>query len=240
MTIIRLQVALARAGIASRRKSEEIIVAGRVKVNGKVIHERGFHIDASRDKILFDEKSILFEKKGYYILNKPEGILTTLKDEKNRRTVLDFIKNKEKRFYPVGRLDKNTTGLLILTNDGELTFRLTHPKYRIKRLYEVKVKGVLNDKDISCLKKGVVIDKRRARPDEILIKKISGKETSLRVTLREGRKREIRRLFESIGKTVLGLKRIAYGPLRLGGLKEGEVRPLKEDEIKKLRKCVGL
>ena len=240
MTKIRLQVALARSGVASRRKSAKLIESGRIKVNGNVICEPGYRVDAREDTVVLDKKPVSLNLKEYCLLNKPRGVLSTVRDERGRKTVLSYIKDKNARFYPVGRLDKNTTGLIILTNDGDLTYRLTHPKFRIDRVYEAKVDGEVLDNELSRIKAGIIIDGKKARPENITLKKRSKFFTCLSVTLKEGRKREVRRLFESVGHEVLELKRVSYGPLGLKGLKEGSVRPLGEDEVLALRRCVGL
>ena len=241
MAAIRLQVALARAGVASRRKAAEIIEAGLVTVNGVVVTERGYRVNVPEDAISFDGKAIFSEgKKVYYVLNKPARVLSTARDERGRKTVLDFVENINVRLYPVGRLDMETTGLMILTNDGSLTYRLTHPKFEIDRVYKVKIRGVFEHDKAERLKRGVVIEGKTARAEEIVFLKKAEGFTILSLTLREGRKREVRRMFETIGHRVTELKRIAYGPLKLGGLKEGKVRELSKVELKKLKDCVGL
>lgn len=240
MNKIRLQVALAKAGIASRRKATELIKFNRIKVNGRVITEKGFGVDIAKDKITFDGRPIWFEKKKYYILNKPNGVISTTRDEHARKKVSDYLKVKGARLYPVGRLDKNTTGLIILTNDGVLTYRLTHPKFKVDRVYQVKVKGRVEEKDLARLKTGIVIDGKIAQAEKIVFRKRLSNSTLLLIILREGRKREVRKMFEVVGREVLKLKRIAYGPVRLKGLGEGQVRPLTEKEVTMLKSGVGL
>jgi len=240
MSKIRLQVALAKAGTASRRKAAELIESGQVKVNGKIVREKGFRVNISKDKIIVNKKELSFENKSYYILNKPQGVLSTAKDERNRKTVLDFLKGAKNRLYPVGRLDKDTTGLIILTNDGEITFRLTHPKFGIKRVYEVKVEGSVEEKALKRLKDGVTIDGKPARAEKIILRKKSASQTDFTLTIGEGRKREIRKMCDAIGHRVLELKRIAFGPLRLKGLKTGSVRELTGTELKAIKKAIGL
>ena len=240
MSEIRLQVVLAKAGLASRRKAASLIESGSVKVNGKVVKEKGFRVDISKDSITLNNKKLFFENKKYYILNKPTGVLSTASDDRGRKTVLNLIKSKDTRLYPVGRLDKDTTGLIIITNDGELTYRLTHPKFEIKRIYEVKVKGSLRQEEITRLKKGVMIEGKPARAKEVLIKKKAPGFTEFILTLAEGRKREVRNMMKTIGHHVLKLKRIEYGPIKLGTLKEGEFRTLTAEELTKLKKSVKI
>ena len=236
MNKIRLQVALAKANVASRRAAVKIIEEGRVEVNGEILTKKGSRIDISKDKITVDGRRVQFsERKFYYILNKPKDVLSASGDPRGRKTVMDFVPKKEARLYPVGRLDKDTTGLIILTNDGEFTYRLTHPKFEMERVYEAKVKGLVKEKDLLRIKKGIFIEGKRARADKVIFKYKSNDFTGLEVVLHEGRKREVRRLLEAIGHPVLELKRIAYGPLKLGTLKVGEVRKLAEEELKKLK-----
>lgn len=240
MSKIRLQVALAKAGTASRRKARELIESSQVKVNGKIVREKGFRVDISKDRITVNKKELSFESKSYYILNKPKSVLSTAKDERNRKTVLDYVRDRQNRLYPVGRLDKDTTGLIILTNDGEITFRLTHPKFGIKRVYDVKVKGSIKDKELRRLKDGIMIDGKPARAKKIILREKNISSSDLTLTIGEGRKREIRKMCDAIGHRVLELKRVAFGPLRLKGLKEGEVRELTSAEINSIKKAVGL
>ena len=241
MATIRLQVALANSGVASRRKAAEIIESGHVAVNGVVVTERGYRVKVPEDIIHFDGKAIFSGgKKVYYMLNKPPRVLSTARDERGRKTVLDFVENKNARLYPVGRLDWGTKGLVILTNDGSLTYRLTHPKFGIDRVYKVKIRGALEHDKAERLKKGVMVEGQTARAEKIVFLKKGEGFTILSLTLREGRKREVRRMFEVIGHRVSELKRTSYGPLKLGDLKEGKARMLSGDEIRKLKNCVGL
>ncbi|MGB2706424.1 MAG: pseudouridine synthase [Candidatus Omnitrophota bacterium] len=241
MSGMRLQVALAKAGVASRRRAARIIESGCVKVNGRIVNKKGFRVNIARDRITVDGKKLAFEKKKYYyILNKPSGVLSTARDERGRKKVSDYVTAEGVRLYPVGRLDKDTTGVIILTNDGDLTYRLTHPKFGVERVYEVKASGSVGKEGALCLKKGVIIDGGLAQAEKIIFKRKTPKFTVLLLSIREGRKREVRRMLEATGHKVLELKRIAYGPLGLGGLKEGRARHLKKDELIKLKKCVGL
>ena len=237
MSKIRLQVVLAKAGVASRRKAAELIESGRVRINGRIVREKGFRINVPRDKISFDGKPIFCEEpKYYYVLNKPPGVLSAARDNRGRKTVLDYVKIKGPRLYPVGRLDRDTTGLIILTNDGDLTYRLTHPKFEVKRVYEAEVNGAVKPEDARLLERGVSIEGKKAQAEKVTFVKKSRRFTILRLMLHEGRKREVRRMFEAVGHCVMKLKRIAYGPLNLADLKEGEARELTRAEVKKLKK----
>jgi len=240
MNKMRLQVALSKAGIASRRKAAELIKSNRVKVNGRLVTEKGHPVDISKDKITFDKKPVIFEKKYYYILNKPTGVLSAVSDQRKRKTVSDYVKWVGARLYPVGRLDKDTTGLIILTNDGDFTYRLTHPKFGIERIYEVKVEGKLEEKDLLKLVKGIKIDGKESRAKKASFKENAPRYTTVILSLLEGRKREIRRMFDYLGNKVIELKRLSYGPLKLGDLKKGEVRAISGAELARLKKCIKL
>ena len=241
MKEIRLQVALATSGVASRRKVEGFIREGRVKVNGKTVNEKGFRVRIPADRITFDGKPLILEKqKYYYVLNKPRGVLSTVKDERGRKKVSDYLPRKNARLYPIGRLDKDTTGLILLTNDGELTYRLTHPKFGINRVYEARVEGIVNNDEILRLEKGVIVEGKIARAKKATLKKRSESFSVLSITLSEGRKREVRNMCRAIRHRVLDLKRVAYGPLKLGTLEEGALRPLSEAEISEEKRATGL
>ncbi len=239
----RLQVVLARFGIASRRGVVSLIEAGKVTVNGKVVLEKGFRVDESSDKIAVDGKSISVDtpqEKRYFIFNKPKGVMTTLQDPHADRTVADFFKDVSARVVPVGRLDRDTTGLLIMTNDGELAFRLTHPKFGVKKRYRARVGGVVTEEKAKRLEKGIDLEEGRTAPCTIEIESKTAKETILFVTLHEGKKRQIRRIFEKIGNKVLELERLSYGPLLLGDLRFGQKRELKPHEIRQLKEATGI
>lgn len=237
--MVRLQKVLADAGIASRRKSEKLILDGRVKVNGKVVTELGFKVKDS-DEVLFDNKLVTREKKVYYLLNKPTGYISTVSDEKGRKTVLDLLDPEEvqERVYPVGRLDFDSAGLILLTNDGDLTYKLTHPKHEVEKEYQVRVKGIVIRKTLKELRKGVIIDDNHlAKPKNAYIVELDKKyqTTLLRVTLTEGRNREVRKIFENLGHPVINLTRIRYAFLTTEGVGRGYYRKLKIHEIKKLK-----
>lgn len=231
---MRLQKYLAMQGIDSRRKCEEHIKAGRVKVNNKIITEMGFIVDPYNDKILFNDKMVGdVEQKIYIMLYKPKGYITSVKDDLNRKTVLDLIDEKI-RVYPVGRLDYDTEGLLLLTNDGEFTYSLTHPKHHIDKTYLVQVKGLPNKEEICQFEEGLVIDGyKTSRASFTIVKKVN-KNSLVKITIWEGRNRQIRKMCKKIGHPVVALKRINIGSLGLGDLKVREYRYLTDEEIRSL------
>ena len=233
---MRLQVALSRAGCASRRKVVFFIKEGSVTVNGRIVTEPGYNVDPLKDKIIFKGKAVKAQRKVYFLLNKPKGVITTVTDTHNRKTVLDLVPKTGHRLYPVGRLDKDTSGLLLLTNDGDMAYHFTHPKFQIKRVYEAVVKGSLQEKKIKILEKGILLDSIRTAPCKIQVLRASIAKTRLKITIQEGRKRQIRNMFESIGYPVIKLKRIKFGELKLGGLKPGDYRKLTDREALYLQK----
>jgi len=240
--IERLQKYLAGAGIASRRKCEELILQGQVEVNNFVVTELGTKVDPKKDKIKLDGKLIKYKEKKYYsyiLLNKPKGYLTSLSDPFGRPTVLDLLKGVKERVYPVGRLDYNSEGLLIFTNDGELTHALTHPAKEVEKVYIVKVKGIPSSEKLKTLSKGVTLKNNyKISPCNIyLINTINGN-AILKIKIKEGKKRQIRKMAEYIGHFVLKLRRIQTGPISLKGVKPGEYRHLDKEEIKSLKKIV--
>ena len=231
----RLQKVIANSGLCSRRKAEELILNGKVKVNGKIITELGVKVN-SQDEILVNGKLLpQKETKEYYLLYKPEKTISSVQDEKGRKTVVDLVPSKV-RLYPVGRLDYDTTGLLLLTNDGQLTNILTHPKHNIEKIYKAKVKGIVTKEDIFKLKKGMIIESRKVEISYLKIKKINyeNKNTTLYVGIVEGRNHIVKKLLASLNHEVLELKRERYAFLTLDGLKKGEYRPLTIKEVKKL------
>ncbi len=240
---IRLQKILADAGVASRRKAEELIKEGRVSVNGKVVTEMGFKASPFEDHIKVDGKLIKFstQKAVYFMLNKPKKVMCTVEDPEGRQTVIDIIRNRIKeRVWPVGRLDYHSEGLVILTNDGELTLRLTHPRYKVPKVYEVKVKDLPAEEKLDKLRKGVYLEDGKTQPCEIYFLKTTRENSRFKVVLKEGKKQQIRRMFMKIGHPVMKLKRIEYGPLKLGKLAIGDFRPLSEEEIQELKKACKL
>lgn len=237
MKMERLQKILANANVASRRKAEIMITEGRVSVNGKIITELGYKVSRN-DTIKVDGKIITQTKKIYYLMNKPTGYLSTVEDDKGRKTVIDLLKeeDKDKRVYPVGRLDYDSAGLLLLTNDGDLTYRLTHPKYDVEKEYLVRVKGIVIRKKIVELRKGLKIDGEFMRPKYVHLRELDKENQSslITVVLTEGKNREIRRLFDALGYQVKKLTRIRYDFLTLDGVKRGGYRSLKIHEVKRL------
>jgi len=234
----RLNKVLAQANIASRRKSEELIKEGRVKVNGEVVTELGFKVEKN-DRIEVDGKAIERAEQLYFLLNKPTGYVSTTQDEKGRRTVLDLLSDEDKkvRLYPVGRLDFDTAGLLLLTNDGEFTFRMTRPEHEIEKEYLVRVEGIVIRKKIVQLRKGVIIDEDYlAVPKEVRLIELNKEHQStlLSITLTEGKNKQVRKMCEAIGHKVKKLTRVRYEFLTLEGVERGSYRPLKIHEVKKL------
>lgn len=233
---MRLQKFMAQCGVASRRKSEELISAGLVKVNGKTIKELGVKIDPDKDVIKLEDKIIRLESKKIYImLNKPIGYVTTLSDEKDRRVVTDLIEEIKERIYPVGRLDIDTTGLLLLTNDGDMTYKLTHPSNEIKKRYIAIVEGVPTKYELEKFRNGLSIEGKKTAPAEIKIAKRFDDEAILDISIHEGRNRQVKKMCEAINHPVKKLKRINIGELELGGLDIGNWRYLNHEEIDYLK-----
>jgi 23S rRNA pseudouridine2605 synthase len=236
MVSVRLQKILAEAGVASRRKGEELILAGRVSVNNKVIKELGIMADPSYDQIRVDGKPLPHPApKVYYLFYKPRGVITSLNDPEGRTTIKDLIPRIKAKVFPVGRLDYDAEGLLLLTNDGEMAMQLAHPRYRVPRTYLVKVKGVLTAEEMARIEKGVMLDDGMSPGIKIIPVKRLQKNSVVRVTLHEGRNRVIKRTFEAIRHPVLRLKRIAFASLTLEGLRPGDYRPLSAEEIEHVR-----
>ena len=230
----RLQKVIANSGISSRRKAEELIREGRVIVNGSVILEMGYKVNPN-DLVEVDGVSLSTVEKVYYLLNKPRGVVTTTSDEHNRKTVVDLI-NSSVRVYPVGRLDYDTTGLILLTNDGDFANYIMHPKNEIEKVYIAKIKGILSPGDHMALKKGVLIDNIKTSPAKIKIRKADKKDNTsiIELTIHEGKNHQVKKMFEALGFEVLKLKRERLAFLNLLGLKSGEYRSLTPKEIKKL------
>lgn len=238
---IRLNKFLSRAGVASRREADRMIVEGRIKVNSRVVEELGFKIDDEKDKVEVDGKKIRkAEHFVYLMLNKPEGCLVTLKDPFRRPTIIRFLPKLKERIFPVGRLDYDSSGLLLLTNDGEFTNRLTHPRYKVKKVYLVKVKGEPAPSGLLKLEKGIFLDGKKTAPAKVKLIVRAPRRSLVRVEIFEGRKREVRRMFEAIGFRVVGLERISVGGLCLGKLRKGAWRFLTRQEVCLLRKQVNL
>lgn len=235
----RLQKVIAASGIASRRKAEEMIQQGRVKVNGQTVKEMGVKV-STQDRIEVDGHEINKEEKVYYLLNKPKRTICSVSDDKERDTVVDIIDCKE-RIFPVGRLDYETTGLLLLTNDGEFANGLMHPRNHIRKTYEVAVKGVLTDGMCALLKKGIELEDGKTLPAEVFVLQRSEKKnkTVLQITIQEGRNRQVRRMMEFFNCEVTRLNRIQYAFLDLGNLRQGQYRKLRMFEVRKLMSIVN-
>ena len=258
----RLQKILSQAGIASRRASEQLMLDGRVSVNGATVRELGTKADAAHDDIRVDGRRVKAEQHRYLLLNKPRGYVTTRSDPQKRPTVIDLLRGVREYVYPVGRLDFDSEGLLLLTNDGDLAARLTHPRHDVARVYEARVLGVPDAHDLDRLARGLVIDGRRTDPAEVRVlgsslhpsARVSARaraakpattlspsrserdgETLLEITVREGRNRQVRKMCDAIGHPVRHLKRVAIGPLRDGKLTLGHWRDLAPEEVRRLR-----
>ncbi len=229
----RLQKYMARCGVASRRAAEEMILAGRVKVNRKTVRELGTKVDEDNDKVMVDGALIAPAKKNYYIaLNKPVGYITTAKDQFDRKTVLDLVQDLNTRLYPVGRLDYDSEGLLFLTNDGDFTYYLTHPKHTVPKKYKVVVMGMPDNDTIWKLRNGVEIEGRKTAPARVELTKSLERTSELVITIHEGRNRQVRKMCEAVGHEVLKLQRTAIGRVQLGHLPLGKWRHLTPEEIK--------
>lgn len=238
---IRLNKFLSQRGVASRRQADCLIAEGRVSVNGQVVEELGYKIDDQKDLVKVDGKKIKKERKFVYImLNKPPGYLVTLQDPFRRQTVRSLIPSLKDRVFPVGRLDCESQGLLLLTNDGELAFRLTHPRYEVKKTYLVEVEGEVLASEIAALEKGIFLERKRTSPAHAAILEASPKRSLLKIEIHEGRKREIRKMCETIGHDVLKLERVSFAGLTLIDLPLGKWRFLHKREIAAIKKQAGL
>ena len=235
----RLQKYLANSGIASRRKAEEYILQGKVKVNGKVVTELGTKIIPEKDIIEFEGKKVNNDiKKVYVLLNKPIDYVTTVTDQFDRKTVIDIVKNAGKNLIPVGRLDMYTSGALILTNDGDFIFHVTHPKHEVEKTYTVTLRGKVTKEDVENLKQGVIIDEEyKTKPAKVRIMKIDGEKniSRLEIIIHEGKNRQVRKMCEAIGKKVIALHRSKIGNIGVKDLKIGEWRYLTKKEVESLK-----
>lgn len=232
----RLQKVMAQAGIASRRKCEDMIRAGRVEVNGAIVTTLGTKVDADVDIIKVDGRPIRAEKKVYILFHKPRGVVTTTDDPEGRRKVTDFLKSIKERIVPVGRLDYDTEGLLLLSNDGQFVNALTHPKYEVPKTYHVTVKGVPHGDDLERLKQGIMLEDGMTAPAEVEYFDIEPDHARsvIALTIHEGRNRQVRRMFEAIGFPVQRLRRVQYGDLTLLGVGRGKYRHLTKQEVNHL------
>jgi 23S rRNA pseudouridine2605 synthase len=239
--LVRINKLLSQMGIASRRKADELIKNGAVSVNGEVLKVLGVIIDTEKDKVAVKGEEISLSQPRnlhYYLLNKPKGYISTVKDEAGRKTVLELLP-RQKGLFPVGRLDKDTTGLILITDDGELAHRLMHPRYGVDKVYEAEIEGKLTKADIASLEKGVDIGEERPSVSDVVKVKECGGRTRMTLKIHEGRKRQIRRTFEKLGYKLIVLKRIGYAGLKID-IKEGAFRELKEKEVAGLKKKAGL
>lgn len=235
----RLQKYIARCGISSRRKAEELILSGRVQVNGHKVIELGTKIDPLTDIVVVDGKKISEVKDFIYIkLNKPVGYVTTVKDQFDRKTVLDLIGIKE-RVYPIGRLDYNTSGLLLLTNDGDLANKLMHPKYHIYKTYIAEVEGRVSDESINQLKKGITIEDYKTAPAKVKLLKYIDNKSLVQISIYEGKNRQVRKMLDAVGHEVKTLKRISFGEISLEDLKVGSWAHLSNEEVEFLKRSQG-
>ncbi len=239
MGLERIQKILARAGIASRREAERMILERRVMVNGRTIDQLGFKADPERDHIKVDGKRLFrSEPKVTLLLNKPSGYLSTVKDPEERPTVMDLLKGVKWRVYPVGRLDVDAEGVLLLTNDGDLAYRLTHPKFFIRRTYWAKVEGIPDQKKLIRLQRGVMLEDGEAKVISAHILRRMEKHSWVEAVVTEGRNHLVKRMFSAIGHPIRKLKRVGYGPIRLGGLPIGQFRSLTPGEMERLKKTI--
>ncbi len=230
----RLQKYLSSCGVASRRKSEELILKGHVRVNDEIINELGFKVN-EKDKVYVDDILITKSTKLYYLLYKPEKIICSVSDDKGRTTVVDLIDTNEK-IFPVGRLDYDTSGIILLTNDGELTNKLTHPSHNVVKTYSVKAEGIVTNEEIKKLEKGIILDGVKTKKAHAKIIKVDKKnnKTYVELSITEGRNHQVKNMFEAINHKVLRLKRISYAFLNLSGLSIGEYRTLSIKEVRQL------
>jgi 23S rRNA pseudouridine2605 synthase len=228
---VRLAKFLAHGGVASRRKAEEIIAKGLVTVGGEVVTDPARDVEAG-DDVRVNGSPVAVEAREVWVVNKPAGVVSTAREPGGRPAVVDLVRT-DARLYPVGRLDADSTGLLLLTNDGELANHLTHPRYEVSKTYRARLRSPLADHDLERLRQGVELEDGLTAPAQV--RRLGERE--IEVVLREGRNRQVRRMLEAVGNEVVALRRTAFGPLRLGGLKEGQARRLSDDEIAQLREA---
>lgn len=232
----RLQKVIAHAGFASRRKAEELILEGKVKVNGKVVKELGIKVSSS-DKVEVNEIPVEREEPVYFLFYKPRGVISSVNDDKGRTVVTDFVQEIKQRIYPIGRLDYDTSGLLLLTNDGDFANLLMHPRNEIDKVYVAKVKGIPTKEKLRSLERGIQLEDGKTAPAKTKLLSVDKKKQTaiIEITIHEGRNRQVRRMFEAIGHPVQKLKRERYAFLTLQGLRTGDVRELTPHEVKQLR-----
>ena len=237
---MRLDKFLAEAGFGTRSQVKKLIRKGKVEVNGEVVKEPSYQVEPAKDEVLVDGEPALFEETYYLILNKPEGYITSTKDRE--LTVMELVSDipRFEKLFPVGRLDKDAEGLLIMTNDGELAHRLTHPKWKVPKTYEVVVEGRLTEEVVEPLRKGIELKDFKAQPAEVEILEAGEEESRARITIKEGKYHQVKRMFAAVGHPVKRLKRVKFGNLELGELPPGEYRHMTEEELSQLKKSVRL
>ncbi len=239
--LLRLNRYLSMRGAASRREADRLIADGRVQVNGRTVSDLGVKVDEALDRVAVDGRPLRPSRALVYLaLNKPPGYLVTRDDPEGRPTVMSLLPKMREAVFPVGRLDLDSEGLLLLTNDGELAFRLTHPRFEIRKLYAVEVDGSLTDEEAARLEKGVRLDGRRTAPARVRVAARGSRSSQALVEIHEGRKREVRRMLEQVGHPVRSLKRVEFAGIRLASLPRGRCRPLRPDEVRALRRLAGL
>jgi len=235
----RLSKLVAAAGCASRRKAADLVRAGRVRVDGQVVTDPAVQVDPDRSRVEVDGRPIRGEPKRYFLLNKPRGPLSTVADHRGRPTVLDLLGEMAERLYPAGRLDADTEGLLLITNDGALTYRLTHPRYEVQKVYEAEVKGRPTRAALDRLADGVTLEDGPTGPARVRVLRSGAESSLLELTVHSGRKRMVRRMLKGVGHPVQTLRRTRIGPLTLGDLQPGQWRPLSDDELAQVWACVN-
>lgn len=237
MTTVRLQKFLAECGAGSRRKMEEFITEGRVRVNGRVVTELGVKIDPENDRVEVNRRVVRAAPKGIMLLNKPRGVVSTLSDPEERRTVAEYLTKHFQSYFPVGRLDWDSTGLMVLTNDGELAERLMHPRYAFERVYQARIEGHIAAEVLTKLERGIRLADGPVQAAAHIIRN-DDTSTWVEVRIREGRNRVVRRIFEKLGHPVMKLKRVTYGPFKIGRLQVGQVRVLTQKEYEQVKRKV--
>lgn len=232
---MRVNKYIAASGVASRRKADELLANGNVKINGAVLREPGYDVRPDDIVEVNGHRIMVREKQEYLLINKPLGMVTTVSDDKDRPTVMDVVKDVDARLFPVGRLDYNTSGALIMTSDGDLAYRLTHPKHEIDKTYRALVAGVLSDQKVNRLRKGVDIGGFVTAPAKVRIIRGNHRSTLVEISIHEGRNRQVRKMFKAVGNPVQALERVAIGKIRLGHLMPGHYRKLTNEEIEYLK-----
>ena len=238
---MRINKYIARSGIASRRHADNLILQGRVKINGIMVNQLGIQVEDLKDVVEVDGKIVSPERGTFYLMmNKPPGYLVSTKDPHQKRLVTSLLKNYKGKVFPVGRLDFDSSGLLVFTNDGNLAFRLSHPRFKVKKTYEVVCEGSIESDSLKKLEEGVMLDDGPTAPANVKLIQRGHNFSQVHITISEGRKRQVRRMFDLVGHPVSNLKRISYGNLKLGNLAEGSFIHLRKGQLQKLRSLVGL